>query len=128
MKTKLINKKQRILRKVYGALSLSTALFIFQACYGTPRDFGLDVHIEGCVKSQSTDMPIQGVRVSLDQSPQYEITDKDGKFSFYISKASEYKVKFESIDPANEGVYLPKDTVLKVVDEATYLSVSLDAK
>jgi hypothetical protein len=39
--------KRNLLRRVLGSLSLTTAAFIFQACYGTPQDFGLDVYISG---------------------------------------------------------------------------------
>ena len=126
MKTKLTDKKRKILRKIYGALSLSSALFIFQACYGTPKDFGYDVSIQGSVKSKTTNQPISGIKVSIDNQPQYEVTDNIGKFKIYTSSASEYKIKFEDIDSIKNGSFLPKDTVLKIVDESTYLNVSLN--
>jgi hypothetical protein len=37
--------KQNWRRKLLGGLSLTSALFIFQACYGTPHDMGLDIFI-----------------------------------------------------------------------------------
>ena len=128
MLKKYTNKKRKILRKIYGALSLSSALFIFQACYGTPRDMAMDVYIQGIVKSKSTNQPINGIKVSIDNQPQFELTDSEGKFKIYISRNPEYKIKFEDIDSANNKSFLPKDTIVKSDDESTFLNVSLDDK
>jgi len=128
MMKKLTDKKRRILRKVYGALSLSSALFVFQACYGTPHDMGMDVYIQGFVKSKTTNQPITGIKVSIVNHPQYEVTDNEGKFKIYTSRDSVYKVKFEDVDSTRNGAFLPKDTVVKIVDESTFLNVSLDVK
>lgn len=125
---KLTDKKQKILRKIYGTLSLSSALFVFQACYGTPRDTGMDVYIQGFVKSKTTNQPIPGIKVSIDDHPEYELTDIDGKFKIYTSRDSVYRVKFEDIDSAKNGTFLPKDTVVRIIDESTYLNISLDAE
>ena len=53
-------------RRIVGGLSFTSALFVFQACYGTPQDFGLDILLEGQVKSKSTGLPIQGIKVSVE--------------------------------------------------------------
>ncbi len=128
MITKFTDKKRKILRKVYGALSLSSALFVFQACYGTPPDMGMDVTIQGFVKSKTTNQPIAGIKVSIENHPQYEVTDSEGKFKIYTSRESVYKVKFEDVDFSKNGAFLPKDTVVKIIDEITFLNVSLDVK
>jgi hypothetical protein len=120
--------KRKILRKVYGALSLSSALFVFQACYGTPQDMGMDVLIHGIVKSKTTNQPIAGIKVAVGNPPNYDMTDKEGKFQIYTSRDSVYKVVFTDIDSTNNGAFLPKDTVIKIVDETSYLNVSLDVK
>jgi hypothetical protein len=125
MKAKFNEKKRKILRTIYGALSFSTALFVFQACYGTPKDFGLDVRFFGVVKSKSTNMPIPGIKVSLLVQPQYEITDTAGKFMIDVSKAPEYTFIFEDIDSTKNGTFMTKDTVIKTVG---ILNISLDDK
>jgi len=125
---KLTDKNRRILRKVYGALSLSSALFVFQACYGTPPDMGMDVYIQGFVKSKTTNQPITGIKVSIENYPQYEVTDSEGKFKIYTSRDSVYKIKFEDVDFSQNGAFLPKDTIVKIIDESTFLNVSLDVK
>jgi hypothetical protein len=128
MKTTLTNKKRRILRRIYGALSLTSALFVFQACYGTPRDMGMDVYIQGLVKSKTTNQPISGIKVSILNQPQYELTDPAGTFKIYTSREDVYTVKFEDIGSNQSVKFLPKDTVIKIVNESTILNVSLDAK
>jgi hypothetical protein len=128
MLKKLTDKKRRILRKIYGTLSLSSALFVFQACYGMPNDLYDDVYIQGLVKSKTTNEPISGIKVSIENKPQYDITDSSGKFIIYTSLDTIYKVKFEDMDSVINGSYLPKDTIIKIVDETTFLNVSLDAK
>lgn len=125
MKTEITDKKRKILRRIFGALSLSSALFIFQACYGTPADFGADVSIQGFVKSKTTNQPIPGIKVSIDNQPQNDFTDSAGKFKIYTSRAAEYKIHFADIDSIKNGAFLPKDTVLNFIDESTYLNISL---
>jgi putative lipoprotein (rSAM/lipoprotein system) len=128
MKAKLTDKKRKILRKIYGALSLTSALFIFQACYGTPEDMGIDVQIQGSVKSAKTNQPIPGIKVSIGNHLQYDTTDNTGKFNIYTTRDTIYKVKFEDIDSEKNGAFLSKDTVLKTLEESIFLNVSLDAQ
>jgi putative lipoprotein (rSAM/lipoprotein system) len=115
-------------RKLLGGLSLTTALFIFQACYGTPQDIGLDLFIEGQVKSKATGTPIKGIKVSVADKVQYEYTDADGKFSFYTESAISYKIKFEDIDSNLNGSFFDKDTVLVNSGKNVYLNIVLAVK
>lgn len=127
MKRKLNDKKRKILRRIYGALSLTSALFIFQACYGPMQDFG-SVAIQGFVKSKTTDLPIPGIKVSVNNEPQYEVTSSTGTFKVYSTFSSEYKVTFEDIDSVRNGSYLRKDTTLKIVNGSTWINVALNDK
>ena len=128
MKSKFADRKRNILRKLYGILSLSTALFVFQACYGSPHDMGLDVHIQGTVKSNKTNAPIPGIKVSVENNPQFEYTDNSGNFTIYISRADVYKIKFEDIDSAKNGEFLPKDTIVNNTSGAFQITIGLDVK
>lgn len=128
MKKSISDKKRKILRTIFGALSLSTVAFVFQACYGTPEDFGMDVCITGCVKSKDTNLPIKGIRVSIENQPQYEVTNEEGMFTIYSAKDSVYKLAFEDVDLEQNGSFIPKETVLKLSDNSTYLEVKLDVK
>ena len=109
--------KRNWIRNLIGGLSFTSALFMFQACYGTPQDFGLDLLLEGQVKSITTGLPIEGIKVSVSENLQYEVTDKNGRFSLYTEKLESLTVKFEDIDAEENGQYITKDTVL---DEASY--------
>jgi hypothetical protein len=115
-------------RKLLGGLSLTSALFIFQACYGTPHDMGLDIYIEGQVISQKTSLPVRGIKVSVENSPQYEYTSTDGKFSFYTEASDIYKIKFEDIDSGDNGSFIGKDTTLTLIDKRVYLNIALQEK
>jgi len=124
----IAGRKRKLLRKIYGALSLSTALFVFQACYGPMRDLGEDVYFQGCVKSKSTNLPIPGIKVSIENQPQSIFTDNQGSFRIYAVTAPEYKIKFEDIDGALNGNLQPKDTLIKTVDKSAFLYILLDVK
>ena len=115
-------------RKLLGGLSLTSALFIFQACYGTPHDFGLDIFIEGQVKSLKTNIPVKGIKVSVADKMQSEYTDEEGKFSLYTEIADSYKIKFEDIDSNLNGVFVGRDTLLTNIDKTVYLDIVLEEK
>jgi len=125
---KFIIMKQNWRRKLLGGLSLTSALFIFQACYGTPQDMGLDVFIEGQVKSKKTSLPVKGIKVSVTDKMQFEYTNADGKFSLYTETADNYKLKFEDIDSNLNGLFDVKDTLLTKIDKTVYLRIALVEK
>lgn len=115
-------------KKILGGLSLTSALFIFQACYGTPHDLGLDILLEGQVRSEKTNQPIKGIKVSVEDKLQNELTDESGKFSFYTEAATSYKIKFEDIDSDLNGIFVAKDTLLTKIDKRVYLNIALEEK
>ena len=108
------------LHNLLKGASLTTALFIFQACYGTPRN-ALTAE-EGtapmtfCVISHADGKPLEGIRITSTDGyySQYEdlgVTGPDGRCSVrlsYIRNVEGPYVHFE--DP--EGLYSEKDTVL----------------
>lgn len=120
--------KQNWRRKLLGGLSLTSALFIFQACYGTPQDMGLDVFIEGQVNSKKTGLPVKGIKVSVTDKMQFEYTNAEGKFSLYTETANSYKLKFEDIDSNLNGLFDGKDTLLTKIDKTVYLRIALVEK
>ena len=128
MKINTANWKRRILRKVYGALSLTSALFVFQACYGTPHDMERDVYIQGIVKSKATSLPIPGIKVSIENLSSAGITDSAGRFEFYTFLTSQYKITIQDIDSSANGSYKDKDTSLTRAALNNLLNISLDVK
>ncbi len=120
--------KRNVIRKIVGGLSITSAMFIFQACYGTPQDFGLDLLLEGQVKSKTSGLPINGIKVSVAENMQYELTDEEGKFSFYTEMLEGLTLKFQDIDSTQNGLYIEKDTVLTDLSETVYLDIALEEK
>ncbi|MBT3386126.1 MAG: hypothetical protein HN778_14795 [Prolixibacteraceae bacterium] len=118
--------KKNWLRKIMGGLSFTSAMFIFQACYGTPQDYGFDLLIEGQVKSKTSGLPINGIKVSIAESIQYSLTDDDGQFSFYTELIDTVKIMFEDIDSIQNGRYQNKDTVLTGISDKIFLDINLD--
>lgn len=122
-------------RKIIGGLCLTSIAFVFQACYGTPQDFGNDLLIEGQVKSKKTGLPIKGIKVNIAERVQYTNTDEDGKFSFYIERVQYPKIKFTDIDSTENIFFLNKDTIVTIKDSVlmskqpkVYLNIELENK
>jgi hypothetical protein len=120
--------KRNLIKKLIGGLSFTTALFVFQACYGTPQDLGADVYIEGLVKSRKTGLPIKGIKVSVADNPQYQYTNEDGSFSFYTEFTESCKIKFQDIDSDQNGSFIDKDTTLTNLTDQIYLNILLQEK
>lgn len=121
-----ISKRQRIVRRTLGALSLTGALFVFQACYGPPQDMGNDIYIYGTVKAKNTGLPIEGIKVHVDGEAQYVVTDSLGKYEMYVEQDSAYKISFEDIDSSLHGTFVTKDTIMKDGNGSINLDVMLD--
>ena len=122
-------------RKIIGGLCLTSVAFVFQACYGTPQDFGNDLLIEGQVKSKTSGLPIQGIKVSVDDKVQYTNTDENGKFSFYIERLQYAKIQFTDIDSTQNTLFSNKDTLVTINDSVlmskqpkVYLNIELENK
>lgn len=117
-------------RKIYGGLCLTSIAFVFQACYGTPQDFGNDLLLTGQVNSKKTGLPVKGIKVSVVDGIQYVPTDDAGKFSFYIGKTGSIRLKFEDTDADLNGSFQSKDTLVttnKDVEEIN-LTIQLEEK
>jgi hypothetical protein len=100
---------RRILRKIYTGLGLTTVALVFQACYGTPQSIGLDVLIRGVVKSKTSRGPVKGIKVSVRDMDQYELTDSDGKFQFYVPQEEIYILQLDDVDGPENGSYFSKE-------------------
>ena len=120
--------KKNWIRKIIGGLSFTSAMFVFQACYGTPQAFGDDLLVEGQVKSKTSGLPIKGIKVSVADKMQSEYTNDDGRFSIYTELRDNVKIKFEDVDLLQNGTFLNKDTVLINLKERVFLNITLEDK
>lgn len=116
------------LRRIIGGLSFTSALFIFQACYGTPHDDFEDVYIKGQVTSTVTGKPLKGIRVYVTEDSQYEFTSEDGRYSLHAFRTSAASIRFESLDTVTNNYLILKDTVLSLSSSQVTLDVKLDSK
>ena len=76
-------KSRKLLRTIFGGISLTAIAFIFQACYGMDRDFGYDIKLTGTVTSKTTNQPVKDIKVCINDKSNFGITDENGKFDFY---------------------------------------------
>lgn len=124
--------KKNWVKKIIGGLSFTTALFIFQACYGTPQDFGFDSYVEGIVKSKVTGLPVKGIRILLYAANainnRYEYTDDKGYFSLFTEKGTDVKLRFDDADADENGLFATKDTTLYNVSYKVSLNIYLETR
>jgi len=123
-----LNFRRRAIRSILGLFSISTMLFVFQACYGTPQDFGQDVHLTGKITSKTDQSGIKGIHVSFKNLPQYTTTSEDGSFSMYCPVQDTYEVLIEDKDGDSNGTYLTTDTLMILDPDKTelFLQISMD--
>jgi len=120
--------KRKQIRALIGGLSFGTALFVFQACYGMPQDWQDDVFIEGKVVSQTSGLPVKGIKVESEHQGHQGITDNLGMFAFYTPWVDSLKLTIEDTDPGSDGDYLSKDTVLVNPTQEVFLNISIEEK
>ncbi len=108
------------LRNILKGCSLTGALFVFQACYGTPDAPFLDEHgnapMTFSVVSSVTGEPLEGIRVrgsAWDRNPQEDlgVTGPDGRCRVNIPYFRNIEGPYLVFEDA-EGKYASKDTVL----------------
>jgi len=124
---KILEKKVRkVLQYFFKVTCFTSIAFVFQACYGTPEDMGINTHIKGVVTDKNK-QPVKGIKVSDLKSYNYELTDSDGKFSIYSTKNSiKTVIRFEDIDDDENGHYRTIDVELDLDDQnAATMNVTL---
>ena len=119
-------RRRKLFRTLFGVFSLSGIMFAFQACYGTPQDFGQDILISGKVTSATSKAAIPGIKVEVYQSGQYVESGIDGSYSMYFERMNEYKIIFSDRDGALNGRYQARDTIVKLSDELDILIVNIE--
>lgn len=129
---KIKNEKlRRAFRWAFGAFSVTAVAFVFQACYGpAPHEVLGDVKVEGKVMSAKTQEPINQIKVSVTDQPQYVETNENGSFELFIDNNLKNKLvlRFEDESEENGGTYLTKDTVIYDggSELKTYIEIYLD--
>ena len=117
---KTINlKSKRLLRIFFFCISFAMVAFVFQGCYPLGDDGYLNIKVTGTVKSKTTNLPIEGIKIAVGNGYQYKLTDENGNFDFYAEylhpKYSGYnsiKINFVDIDSSENGYFV--DTTIIV--------------
>ena len=125
----------KLFRNLLKGISLTSALFVVQACYGTPQPSmfgeGGEAPMSFTLVANDTGEPIEGIVISGQRVESYDgyelgTTGADGKCQVtipYMRNIEGPFLKFE--DP--EGKYSAKDTILTDLREREIL-VRLDPK
>ena len=106
MKTKFALFTRSVATRILGLFSLGAFLFVFEACYGTPEAFGLDVQLRGIVLSASDNQPVEGMKISINGT-MYDYTDSEGQYIIYVEQLPSYNICVEDIDGAENGSFKP---------------------
>lgn len=85
-----------------------------------------DTLIEGRVRSKTTSLPIEGIKVSLAGIDQYQITDEQGNFTLYSEWLDSYTLSFKDIDAEQNGTYRDLDTIVSSSGESIFLNVKME--
>lgn len=119
----------KLFRNLLKGLSLTSALFVVQACYGTPQPSmfgeGGEAPMSFSLVAEDTGEPLEGIVISANRvegQDKYElgVTGADGKCQVaipYMRNIEGPNLKFE--DP--EGQYSVKDTTLTDLREREIL-------
>jgi hypothetical protein len=115
-------KTRKLLRKIFGGISLTAIAFVFQACYGIEPDCSYDMHLSGKVLSKTTQLPVKGIKVSVANSSNYAITDENGLFDFYAcirnyeesASPDNIPVLFKDIDDSESDSFSDKEIFVDI--------------
>lgn len=120
--------KRNWMKNAIFGLSFTSALFIFQACYGTPQDMLFDAHIHGKVLSKSSGHPIPGIKISVANETQHTYSGEDGGFSFYTLLSETMTLRFEDVDSTENGYFKEREAVFRDFDNDVYMEIELEEK
>ena len=106
------------LRNLLKGASLTTALFVFEACYGPPQRLR-ETPMEFLVVSAEDEEPLKEIEVSYKEDDAFDwnlcgYTGEDGKFYTIVPRYNGSLPRFRFQD--SENVFAQKDTVLKTWD------------
>jgi len=111
----LKEKKQKLLRFLFGSFSFTALMFAFQACYGMPGN-QMEAIIQGRVSDVETNEPVEGLMVVSEDVSFVDTTDNNGVFSDsekrYLYDMQEFRFSVTDIDSTENGKYETLDTMV----------------
>ena len=143
-------KLRKLLRTIFGCISLTAVAFVFQACYGPGPDPYYDIRLTGVVKSKTSKTPIKGIKITVNNGKIYNnengygMTDENGKFDFYTSvpdygyynyrdsinySPDSVRIHFLDIDGLENGHFSDKTIIINPAHkDEVKINVELDTK
>ena len=117
---KFKEKKQQLVRFLFGSFSATALMFTFQACYGPP-EIHIKAKVQGKVLDTETGAPIKGLQVSIPALDFTAITDNEGNFvdpngERFFNECIGYDVQVNDIDSIENGLYESFDTTISASD------------
>lgn len=126
----------KLLRKIMGGISLTAAMFVFQACYGTDEDYyDYESRVTFRITSEDTGKPLPSIRIisreitsesgsiGADYTESQETTDTNGIATMWGTKDRPYR--FAIVDDSSR--YAAVDTVLFPIEVDT-VNIALKLK
>ena len=111
----LKEKKQKLLRFLFGSFSFTALMFAFQACYGMPGN-QMEAVIQGRVSDVETNEPVEGLMVVSEEVCFVDTTDHNGNFfdseKRYLYDMQEFRFSVTDIDSTENGQYETLDTMV----------------
>ena len=113
----LKEKKQKLLRFLFGTFSFTALMFAFQACYGMPEP-EMRATIQGEVTDLETNEPIKGLEVASEDIGYYAITDENGRFydpmgERILNGWMDFRFTVTDIDSTENGEYESLNLILQ---------------
>jgi len=94
-------------------------------------DMYCDIKLTGTVMSKTTNSPIQGIKVTVNnESHNMGFTDENGQFEFYASiERTDFKIHFLDIDGVENGSFCGKTiTIEATCRDEIKLNIELEEK
>lgn len=115
----LKEKKQKLIRFLFGSFSFTALMFAFQACYGMPGN-QMEAIIQGRVTDMETNEPIEGLMVFSEYLCFVDTTDHNGVFSDsmvrYMHDREYFHFIVSDIDSTENRQYETLDTMVYGID------------
>jgi len=96
--------KKKLFHWIFRRLSLTSNMFVFQACFGAP---------------------VKRIKVLLGKTCQYQFTDSLGRFNMYVPEQGDYNLRIAGVDPINNGYFITRDTSLVNANDAIHVDITL---
>jgi len=119
-RNKWLFSQRKIYYNILKVMGLCSACFLFEACYGSPRNEELpdyNMKFSGVVQSEDSLKPLPNVKIAIsnivDPDTIKTSTDLNGVYSYnaVIDKSNlEWKIKASDIDGSLNGGFYEKET------------------